>query len=256
MNTLKITALQYDIIWENPVKNFEKISHLLSLSDIEGSDIIVLPEMFNTAFSMSSALIAETMDGLSIQILKNLAQRYQCMIMGSLAITDGGDTYNRVVAVTETEDLYTYDKAFLFSPAGEDTAYTAGSQRLVIDYRGWRICPMVCYDLRFPTWSYNTSDIDLYIYMASWPETRIHHWSSLLMARAIENQAYVVGLNRIGVDGNELSYNGRSTIIGVDGTVISHLEATEQSINGTLSKGDLVEYRAKLPFLKDHRPFI
>lgn len=251
MDTLKICAVQYDIVWENPKANFDIISKLLDNEQLDNIDLIILPEMFNTGFSMTGIPIAEYIDGDSIQFLKHIAGQYNAWVIASLAIVEDGLIYNRLIVASKQKVEFFYDKTHLFSLAGEDQVFRRGKEKLVFDYKGWSICPLVCYDLRFPMWSFNIESIDLYIYIASWPSTRIHHWSTLLTARAIENQSFVIGLNRVGADNNNLIYNGRSAIFSFDGTKIMESEGQSCSMTQILDKKAQSEYKMKFPFIKD-----
>ena len=248
---MNIAGLQYEIIWEDPKANFDVITTMLSKENKKDIDVVVLPEMFNTGFSMNSAAIAESMDGPSIQFLQSIAVTYDVLVIASLAIKDNGHYYNRCVGVTATGVEFSYDKKHLFAYANEDKAYSKGASRVVFDYKGVKICPLVCYDLRFPLWSYNDAEIDVYIYMANWPETRVHHWSSLLVARAIENQAYVVGVNRVGQDGTGYEYNGRSAAVDYNGVYSAQAYDQAGIMKSKVDVEALKAFRRKLPFLKD-----
>lgn len=246
-----IAALQYDIAWENPQANYTKIKSILQNSDVDGVDILVLPEMFNTGFSMDSKRIAETYDGPSVSFLKYVAQEYSLLVIATMATLVEGKYYNRCIGISPQGQEFFYDKKHLFSHAGEHIGYNKGKTRTTTDYKGWRICPLICYDLRFPTWSYNDDNIDLYIYMANWPTPRVRHWSQLLLARAIENQSYVLGVNRIGNDGSSLSYCGQSAIIDFNGTYLEQANNHEGLMKANLDYDNLNDFRKKLPFLKD-----
>ncbi len=208
-NILKITIIQSELVWENSAQNRQVfLEKIKSISEVV--DLIILPEMFTTGFTMNPEKVAETMDGETIHWLKYLAKEKNTAITGSLIIKEGNKYYNRLVFVHPTGEIKTYDKRHTFTLAGEDKIYTAGNKKLIVAYKGWKICPMICYDLRFPVWSRNTDDYNLLIYVANWPKPRITAWSTLLKARAIENMSYVVGVNRIGADDNGHEYSGNS----------------------------------------------
>jgi predicted amidohydrolase len=262
-NKLKIVGIQADLIWENPSQNiafFESKIETLAL-DI---DIIVLPEMYTSGFTMHPQKVAETMEGFSISWMQKIAKEKQVAICGSLVIAEYKNNmegeqiayYNRFVFVTASGNICSYDKRHSFTLAGEDKVYTSGTEHCLIHYKGWKICPMICYDLRFPVWSRNTSNYDLLIYVANWPKARIKAWDTLLKARAIENMSYVVGLNRIGKDAHNYDYPGNSLIIDYLGAELSCLEQNELGIiAGVLVKSDQTNTRGKLGFLKDQDYF-
>ena len=254
-NLLKIASLQVDIIWENPQENIEKYTSMINSisSDI---DLIVLPEMFTTGFSMNPSLCAETMEGKSVAWMKTMATQKQIALMGTLAIKQNDLYYNRLIFVHPNGIVETNDKRHLFSYGGEDKVYQSGKERIVIEYKGWRICPLICYDLRFPVWSRNTDDYDLLVYMANWPKPRVFAWDTLLKARAIENMCYTIGVNRVGVDGNNLAYIGHSQTIDMLGSIISTTdENKEDVIESTLDRKGLIATRNKFQFLVDRDDF-
>lgn len=251
---MKAALIQTDIIWEDAEKNrnnFEEKINTIA-SDV---DLIVLPEMFTTGFSMHPEAIAETMEGDSISWLKTLAKSKNTAITGSLVIKENNNFYNRLVFVFPSGEIQYYDKRHLFSLAGEEKVYTPGIQKLIIEYKGWKICPLICYDLRFPVFSRNTEEYDLLLYVASWPTPRINAWDALLKARAIENMCYTIGVNRIGEDGNKYPYSGHSQVIDFLGnTIIGPLEE-ETIFIAELDKLSLLETRKKLDFLNDRDVF-
>lgn len=249
MNDLRITLVQSDLHWENKAANLAAFAQ--KLATIPETDLIILPEMFTTGFSMNPAAYAETMQGDTVQWLLTQAQQCRAAIVGSAIIEENGKFYNRLLWVNPDGQMGWYDKRHLFSMGGEDFHYTRGSQKIMFDFKGWRICPMVCYDLRFPVWSRNKEDYDLAIYVANWPERRRYHWQSLLIARAIENQAFVVGVNRVGTDANEIYHSGYSSVIDPAGDVLYQHADTEDIKTVTLSKAHLLDIRQRLPFLKD-----
>lgn len=251
MTNLKITTIQSPLSWEKPEANRnyfeEKINRV-----VQESDLIILPEMFTTGFSMDAERLAEPMDGESVSWLKRMAQKASKTICGSLIIEDGGNYYNRLIWMRPDGSFETYDKRHLFRMADEHHYYTGGKERLIIELKGWRICPMICYDLRFPVWSRNNNEYDLLIYVANWPEVRQNAWSSLLIARAIENLSYVVGVNRIGEDGKQISYSGDTAIIDFKGNKISTTKAFEEKVETTeLSMNELHDFREKFPAFMD-----
>ncbi len=255
MSKLNITLLQTEIIWEDPAAN---LAHYAALLDqmVSPTDVIVLPEMFTTGFTMNPAPYAEKMGGLSMQWMQSQAARWQAAVMGSLIIEEGGAYYNRLVWMEPDGKYYTYDKRHLFAMAGEHESYVAGQERLVVDYNGWRICPMICYDLRFPVWARNDDAYDLLIYTANWPNKRAYDWMTLLRARAIENQCYVAAVNRVGTDENGHEYNGDSCVIDPGWRhVLWHAEKTEAVQTVTLTAEHLLEVRTRLPFLQDRDQF-
>lgn len=217
---LRVTLIQADLAWQDPSANRSLFaSHFRGL--VGHTDLIVLPEMFTTGFSMDAAALAETMDGPTVEWMREEAVSLGCAITGSVIIRDGDRHCNRLLWVTADGQLQHYDKRHLFRMAKEQEHYAAGESRLVVRLKGWRICPLVCYDLRFPVWSRNRGDYDLLLYVANWPGRRSMAWKTLLRARAIENIAYVVGVNRIGKDGNGATYLGESAAIDFLGKVLA-----------------------------------
>lgn len=251
---MKIALIQSQLFWENPEKNREKLEEKIHAIS-ESVDLIVLPEMFTTGFTMQPNDFAETMQGETVMWLQSLAKTKKAAITGSLIITENGDFYNRLLFVFPTGEIQFYDKKHLFTLAGEDKIYTAGTQKKIIEYLGWKICPLVCYDLRFPVFSRNTENYDLLIYVASWPKTRINAWDALLKARAIENMSYTIGVNRIGEDNNGYQYNGHSQVVDFSGNY--KLEPID--VSGVfiveLNKADLLAARKQLDFLSDQDDF-
>ena len=251
---MKIAILQSPLVWENPKANrihFEaKINAIL-----EKVELIVLPEMFTSGFTMHPDLVAETMQGETMVWLQQLAKAKNAAITGSLVIAESGNFYNRLVFVFPSGEVRFYDKRHLFTLAGEDKVYTAGKEKLIIDYLGWKICPLICYDLRFPVFARNTEDYEVLLYVANWPNTRINAWDALLKARAIENMSYVVGVNRIGVDANHHAYNGHSQVQDYLGRAIVMPQESEGVFIASLDKRTLLETRQKLGFLNDKDDF-
>jgi len=222
---------------------------------MEEVDLIVLPEMFSSGFTMNPKAVAETMNGETIAWLQHLAKAKDCAITGSLVIEENGKYYNRLVFVYPNGELKTYDKRHLFTLAGEDKVYTAGREKLIIEYKGFRICPLICYDLRFPVFARNVEDYDVLIYVANWPKPRINAWDILLKARAVENMSYAIGVNRIGMDENELEYVGHTQAVDFLGNYLLEAQETDGVFIVELDKEKLLETRSKLAFLKDKDSF-
>lgn len=255
MQDLRVALIQADLVWENPVKNIANFTDKINAISKE-IDLIVLPEMFNTGFTMNPDPVAETMDGETINWLKNIAKEKNCAITGSLIIREDNKYFNRLVFAFPQGEIKTYDKRHTFTLAGEDKVYTAGKKKLIVDYKGWKICPLICYDLRFPVWARNTEDYDLLIYVANWPKTRIAAWDTLLKARAIENMTYCIGVNRVGLDANAYEYVGHSAVYDSLGNVISNLKPSEEKTEIiTLNAQYLKKTREKLGFLYDRDDF-
>jgi len=254
-NTLNIAIIQTNLIWENQDQNRAHFSE--KINAISGNvDLIILPEMFSTGFTMNPARVAETMDGETMLWLKKMAKEKNTAITGSLVIKKDDNYYNRLVFVFPNGEVQTYDKRHTFALAGEDKVYTAGNKKLIVDYKGWKICPLICYDLRFPVWARNTENYDVLIYVANWPKPRINAWNTLLKARAIENMSYCIGVNRVGTDDNGYEYSGHSAAYDSLGKEISSIkpdEITTEIIS--LNKEDLLKTREKFRFLDDKDRF-
>jgi predicted amidohydrolase len=245
MQDLSITVIQRELAWESPADNRQQIGD--AIAGLEGStDIVVLPEMFTTGFSMNALANAEAPGGDTEQWMLALAERYNCALTGSIAVQSDGGVYNRMLFVTRGKVQY-YDKRHLFRMAGEHKRYLGGSKRVIVSWRGWRILLQVCYDLRFPVFSRNRADYDLALYVANWPAVRRLHWRQLLVARAIENQACVVGVNRIGSDASGLDYSGDSLAIAGDGTVLCDMANESGAARVVLSGAALAHYRESFP---------
>ncbi len=255
LHDLRIVALQYDIVWQDREANLTQLDGLID--NISDSDIIVLPEMFALGFSMSTSNLSEDMNGPTKDWLVHNSARLNTAIIGSSIIKDKENYFNRLFFVKPSGEINTYDKRHLFRMANENQHYTAGSERLIVDYKGWKICPLICYDLRFPVWSRNINqEYDCLIYIANWPEPRINAWSTLLQARAIENQCFVVGVNRVGLDGNKIKYSGNSSIVDPKGQILVELEDYEiGKISCSLSYFELSEFRKKFPVVMDADKF-
>lgn len=251
---MKVALIQTDIIWEDAEQNrnnFEEKINMIA-SDV---DLVVLPEMFTTGFSMHPETLAETMQGDSILWLKSLAKSKNTAITGSIIIAENEKFYNRLVFVFPSGEIKKYDKRHLFSLAGEKDAYTSGTQKLIIEYKGWKICPLICYDLRFPVFSRNVEDYDVLIYVANWPKPRTNAWDILLKARAIENMCYTIGVNRIGTDESNHEYVGHSQAVDFLGNSILEPQKAEGIFTATLDKNQMLETRQKFEFLNDRDSF-
>jgi omega-amidase len=252
---LTVALMQADLYWEDVTANLssfeEKIANLA-----EPVDVIVLPEMFNTGFTMNTT-VAEPINLTTTRWMKQVSKQANALIIGSFPVRDGGRYYNRLLCVAPDGSYSQNDKRHLFSYGSEHLTYSPGKSRLVVEWKGWKICPLVCYDLRFPVWSRNTASdpYDLLIYVANWPVRRTHAWETLLKARAIENQSYVVGVNRIGVDGNGLEYRGDSVALDYLGEPLSLLGSVEVEKIVHFSKDDLIAYRHSFPALEDGDAF-
>ena len=251
-----ITLIQSDIVWEDKKSNLEHYQQLItSISTVR--HIVVLPEMFSTGFSMSPEALAEPMDGPTIGWMKNVARQHRCILTGSLIIEEDGKYYNRMLWVQPDGVVTHYDKRHLFGFAGEDQHYAAGSSKIITQVNGWRFNLMVCYDLRFPVWSRNHGELyDVLIYVANWPEQRSLAWKTLLQARAIENQCYVVGVNRIGKDAKGNKYTGDSSVFGPLGETLWQHSLTQAVHTIALDAEALNTARQYLPFLKDADKFL
>lgn len=253
--TLHITLLQEALHWEKPSANVALFTE--KIAALPATDVIILPEMFSTGFSMNTAVLAEdAANSATLQWMQEQAQLAQAVVTGSLIIKEAGHYYNRLYWVTPEGNIQHYNKKHLFTMAKEEQHFTCGNQRLIVDYRGWRIALFVCYDLRFPVWNRNVPEhYDLAIYVANWPAKRAHHWRSLLMARAIENQAYVAAVNIVGVDGKGFEYSGDSSIIDPAGTLLAYQSQHSAVLATTLSKEHLAKTRQQFPFLQDQDDF-
>ena len=251
---MKIALIQTNIIWENPSENrqiFEdKINEIT-----EAIDLIILPEMFTSGFTMQPENVAETMNGDTISWLQHIATTKNCAITGSLVVSENNNFYNRMVFVFPDGEIQYYDKKHLFTLAGEDKVYTSGNEKVIVNYKTWKICLQVCYDLRFPVFSRNTENYDVLIYVASWPKVRTNAWDILLKARAVENLSYVIGVNRVGTDKNNLEYIGHSQIVDELGNFIIEPTENEGVFMADLNQNTMQETRKKLNFLNDKDVF-
>ena len=254
-NQLKIATIQTDLVWEDPKanrKNFKTKFEALP----EDVDLVILPEMFTTGFTMNAETVAESMEGKSISWMIDQAQKFNFAITGSLIIEEDNRFYNRLIFAFPDGAIRTYDKRHTFSLAGEDKVFTAGKERVIIQYKGWKICPLICYDLRFPVWARNVEDYDLLLFVANWPKPRIAAWDALLKARAIENMSYCIGVNRIGVDEKQNEYCGHSGIYDVLGNTLNTIRPNKEQVDIIeLDKKHIAYYRDKLKFLDDKDVF-
>jgi omega-amidase len=291
MSTLTITTIQSNLQWEDKNANLQLFEE--KIGQLQRTEVVILPEMFSTGFSMQAAALAEKMDGPTVSWMKRLAAEKKIILTGSLIIEEEGHYYNRLVWMLPNGQFGYYDKRHLFGYGHEDQHYTPGHKRLIASVKGWKLNLLVCYDLRFPVWSRQkpakaelsdlvaseleardlplaapqetdlvepahvlTPEYDVLVYVANWPERRNHAWKTLLQARAIENQCYVVGVNRVGTDGMGLQYSGDSMIVDAMGTVLYTKADEEDVFTITLQKESLEETRSKLPFLKDADRFL
>lgn len=253
--TLSVTLLQTELHWEDAEAN--RAMFTKKMDAIEGeTDLIVLPEMFTTGFSMNAEKLAEPTHGPTVQWMAQHARQHKAAVTGSVIVREDGAYFNRLFFVFPDGTYQTYDKKHTFTLAGEHKVYSAGKQRLVVDYLGWKICPLVCYDLRFPVWARNTVDYDVLLYVANWPQKRVAAWDALLKARAIENMSYCIGVNRIGDDGNGHPYVGHSAVYDVLGNQLSTI-AWESDFTETvvLEKEHINHLREQLRFLIDRDSF-
>jgi len=252
---LHIALFQLNLVWENPTDNraiidkwFQKVSN--------STDIVFLPEMFNTGFSMNVSELAEPMNGETVQWMKKCCAEYKFALCGSLIIQEKGQYFNRLVFVEPSGQVHFYNKRHLFTMGNEESHFQQGTERLIIHFKGWRICPLICYDVRFPVWSRNNNEYDILVYVANWPHNRDEVWNTLLKSRAIENQSYVVGVNRVGVDGQMIHYIGNSQIINAKGNRITDSNEGEEGIvSAEISMAELVKFRTAFPVLNDADSF-
>jgi len=255
MSSLTISTIQTDLHWENKSVNLQMLEEKIATL-YQKTEIVILPEMFNTGFSMNAQSLAETMDGTSIQWMRRVSAENRIILTGSLIIEEEKKYFNRLIWMMPNGEFGYYDKRHLFAYSGEDKDFSSGNKRLVTSVKGWKLNMLVCYDLRFPVWARqskndNGYEYDVLVYVANWPERRSHAWKTLLCARAIENQCYVIGVNRVGKDGNDINYSGNSLVIDPLGEVLYHMADEEDIFTITLQKERLDEVRTKFPFLKD-----
>ncbi len=255
MENLRVSIIQSNIIWENVDANLAHFSK--KINQVKGqTDLIVLPEMFSTGFSMNPKNVAEPMNGKTMTWLMNQAQLADAVVTGSFVATEDGQYFNRLIWMQPDGQYSFYNKKHLFTLAKEHESYTAGTERLIVDYKGWKICPLICYDLRFPVWSRNNVGYDLLIYVASWPTPRINAWKSLLAGRAIENQAYTIGVNRVGQDENQYDYSGASSVLDYTGKSLYCTYDQEDIFTAELNLEKQKAFRQKLNFLADQDAFV
>jgi predicted amidohydrolase len=254
MSSLTVTLIQTNVSWEDKPSNLAMLEKKI-MGITNRTELVVLPEMFSTGFSMQPEKLAEDMEGPTVNWMKKIARAKKIILTGSLIISENGHYFNRLLWVLPDGTLGYYDKRHCFAFAGEDKEYTPGHKRLIAQVKGWKINLLVCYDLRFPVWARQQSaeapEYDILLYVANWPERRSHAWKTLLTARAIENQCYVIGVNRVGNDGNQISYSGDSMVIDALGNTLYHKAGEEDIITIVLKKEPLQEIREKFPFWRD-----
>jgi len=258
-NTLNICLFQTDISWKAVASNLRHYEACLANMPLK-PDVLIFPEMFNTGFAVDTVQLAETMEGESVAFLQHIARKYDTAVVASLAILENNAYYNRLLWVMPDGSLQSYDKRHLFRMASEEHLFTHGRQQLVINYKGWKFLPLICYDLRFPVWSRNTRKgddflYDCLIYIANWPSSRMAVFNTLLQARAIENQSYVVAVNRVGEDGNHLQYTGQSLVLDPLGRPLTVSSDREELFCITLHKDELTRYRSQFPVSLDWDEF-
>ena len=255
MNNLTITLVQQDIYWEQTEANLAAFEESLANGE-SPADVYILPEMFNTGFTMNVSL-AEVMNSKTNRWMKQMAAQHQALFIGSLPVQGSGKVFNRLLVVKPEGETVYYDKKHLFSMSDEAKYYNPGNTRLTVEYKGWKICPLVCYDLRFPVWSRNNpkDPYDLLLYVANWPQPRIKAWETLLQARAIENACYVAGVNRTGTDGQQLYYPGNSLIVDPKGNIVQRTGDQPMLAREELNAESLQRFRDKFPVLADADPY-
>ncbi len=258
MLALSVTLIQTALFWEDKNRNLAMLEDKIMGID-EKTNLVILPEMFSTGFSMRPSVLAETMDGQTIEWMKKISNAKKIIVTGSIIIEDNGHYFNRLIWMLPNGNYGFYDKRHLFAYAGEDQHYTAGNKRLITSVNGWKINLQICYDLRFPVWARQQSnespEYDLIIYVANWPERRNHAWKTLLTARAIENQSYVIGVNRVGEDGNQINHSGDSMLIDPLGNILFSKQQEEVIHSFVLTKDSLNQTRNEFPFWKDADQF-
>jgi omega-amidase len=251
---MKIALIQSDLYWEDASSNRKNFESKINQID-SGVNLVVLPEMFSTGFTMNASEVAETMQGETVLWMQSMAKQKQLAIVGSLIITEEGKYYNRMLFVFPNGEIQQYDKRHLFSLAGEHKYYEAGTQKVIVEYLDWKICLQICYDLRFPVFARNTENYDLLLYVANWPKVRTNAWDALLKARAIENLSYVVAVNRVGLDANEYEHIGHSQVIDFLGNPVLDPQEKEGVFIVEVDKKPMLETRKKLDFLSDRDQF-
>ena len=254
MKNLSICLIQSNLFWQDIDANLTHFKCLIEKT--KETNIILLPEMFNTAFCPNSKNLSEKMDGKTINWMKEMSKAKNCAISGSLMVEEKKKVYNRLIWISKNGVITTYDKRHLFSLANENESLSKGSERLIVEVDGWKICPLICYDLRFPVFSRNNVDYDVLIYLANWPITRIDAWNTLLKARAIENQCYTIGVNRVGKDGNGIPFSGHSKVLDAFGNELCcATENEEEVLKIKISLDDLKLQRSQMNFLNDRDIF-
>ena len=252
---LNISLIQTNLFWEDVTANLSHFTELIS-NIKDHPDIILLPEMFNTSFCPKSNHLAESMQGKTINWMKGISKIKDCAIAGTLMIKQGESIFNRLVLILKNGTIYTYDKHHLFSLLKEERYIAKGKERIIVELEGWKICPLICYDLRFPVFSRNDVEYDVLIYLANWPVKRIVAWDTLLKARSIENQCYTIGVNRVGEDGNDIHFNGHSKVFDAFGKeLFSTIENKEEVLQIEISLDDLKLKRRQMNFLQDRDNF-
>jgi len=246
MNDLTVTVIQQPLVWQEPEANRARFEKLIT-EQAQNSDLIVLPEMFTAGFSMDTQKVAEEEDGTTRQWMAEVAKVSDAVITGSYAVKTEQGIVNRLVWMRPDGSFEYYDKRHLFRMAGEHKRYEAGDKRIIVELNGWRCCPMICYDLRFPVWCRNNDDYDLLVFVANWPAARAYHWRTLLKARAIENLSCLVGVNRVGEDGNGHTYSGDSIILDAQGSALVDPGSEAGVYTATLSASELQRYRERFP---------
>ncbi len=253
---MKVLMVQPRLCWQDASENRARLETQISAALAGGkADLIVLPETFTTGFLGDVGGEPEGMNGATVVWMRELASAHDAAMAGSVVIGEDGQRFNRFLFVPPEEEIHYYDKRHLFAYGGENTRYLPGRRRVVLSWRDWRICPQICYDLRFPVWCRNRDDYDLLLFVANWPAPRVHAWSTLLVARAIENQSFVIGINRVGEDGNGIAYPGQSAAIDPLGKALVSMGGDVASQLVTLDIEELRDVRARLPFLADADPF-
>ena len=252
---MKIAFLQIPLEWESPQANKDFIAAQLQSQDLSDTDLVVLPETFNTGFSMKAIHLAEPMHGETVQWMTELSNQYDILLAGSIMIREGNNVFNRFIVAGPDTVVASYDKKHLFGLGAEQDLINPGTERVCFTHKGLMINLQICYDLRFPVWMRNTENVDLILLVANWPAARAKAWRSLLVARAIENQCYILGVNRIGLDGNQLNYSGDSLLVDYTGEIRIDAKDELGVFFGSLKKNELTEFRQRFPFYKDADPF-
>ena len=247
---MKVAAIQADLVWENKAANLSKFEHFFERL-ASGTQLVFLPEMFSSGFTMQSEKMAETDDGDTVNWMCQMAQKYNLAITGSIIIKENNQYFNRLFFVSPNGVVSSYDKRHLFRMGQENNYYSAGKENVLIEYNGLKLKTQICYDLRFPVWNRNTQNCDVLYFVANWPERRIEHWRALLKARAIENQCYVIGVNRVGEDGNGVNHNGASAVYDALGNCIKESVDKEEILYANLDLEALALYRDNFPAWKD-----